>query len=152
MTVHWLSLAIGSVLGAVLGVIGDWQIRTRWRKRSELRRLTKEYSALNGSYLRYYIKDDGTHEPLGGTVEIAWEPNDGLLEATGFNAVGHPEWHSYITMSREHPGSGIGHYNNVNSIHGGIQQVLYSKHTRSFSVMGNSHARKEFAHCWKLKG
>lgn len=151
MTVHWLSLAIGSVLGAILGVIGDWQVGARWRKRSEKRALNREYGALSGSYVRYRVKDDGAHEPIGGTVEVAWEPHDGLLEATGFSAAGHPEWHSYIKMSREHTGTGIGHYNNVNSIHGGIQQVLYSKQTRSFNVMGNNHARKEFTHCWKLK-
>jgi hypothetical protein len=54
-------------------------------------------------------------------------------------------------MSREYTGTGIGHYNNVNSIHGGIQQVIYSKQTRCFNVMGTSHTRKEFAHCWKPK-
>jgi hypothetical protein len=54
-------------------------------------------------------------------------------------------------MSREYVGTGIGHYNNSNSIHGGIQQVIYSKQTRSFNVMGISHARKDFVHCWKPK-
>jgi hypothetical protein len=54
-------------------------------------------------------------------------------------------------MSREYAGTGIGHYNNADSIHGGIQQVLYSKQTRFFNVMGSSHTRKEFAHCWKPK-
>jgi hypothetical protein len=54
-------------------------------------------------------------------------------------------------MNREYTGTGIGHYNNVNSIHGGIQQVIYSKQTGSFNVMGTSHTRKEFAHCWKPK-
>ena len=82
---------------------------------------------------------------------MTWQPREGLLEASGFQATGHPEWHSYIRMSREYTGTGIGHYNNSNSIHGGIQQVIYSKQTRSFQVMGTSHARKEFAHCWKPK-
>jgi hypothetical protein len=54
-------------------------------------------------------------------------------------------------MSREYTGTGIGHYNNVDSIHGGIQQVIYSKQMRSFNVMGTSHARKDFARCWKPK-
>jgi hypothetical protein len=54
-------------------------------------------------------------------------------------------------MSREYSGTGIGHYNNANSIHGGIQQIIYSKQTRAFNVMGISHNRREFAHCWKPK-
>ena len=46
MTINWPSLAIGSVLGAILGVIADWQIGIRLRKWSELRALTREYGAL----------------------------------------------------------------------------------------------------------
>jgi len=149
MTIDWLNLAIGSVVGATLGVIADWQIGTRIRRWSELRALTKEYGCLAGQYLNYRIRDDGTHEPTGGTIDITWQPRDGYLEASGFHATGNPEWHSYIRMSREYIGSGIGHYNNANSIHGGIQQVFYSKQTRSFNVMGTTHTRKEFAHCWK---
>jgi hypothetical protein len=151
MTISWPNLAIGSVLGAILGVIADWKIGTRLRKWSELRALTKEYGSLGGRYVTYRIRDDGTHEPTGGVVDIAWQPKDGLLEASCFQATGNPEWHSYIRMSREYTGTGIGHYNNSNSIHGGIQQVIYSKQTRSFQVMGTSHSRKEFAHCWKPK-
>jgi len=139
------------VLGAILGVIGDWQIGARWRKWSERRALTKEYGSLAGHYVGYRVRDDGTHEPTGGTIEILWEPQNGLLEATSFHATGNPEWHSYIKMSREYPGTGTGHYNNVNSIHGGIQQVIYSKQTHSFNVMGTNQNRKEFSHCWKIK-
>jgi hypothetical protein len=149
MTIDWLNLAIGSALGATLGVVADWQIGTRIRRWSELRALTKEYGCLAGQYLNYRMRDDGTHEPTGGTIDITWQPSDGYLEASGFHATGNPEWHSYIRMSREYIGSGIGHYNNANSIHGGIQQVFYSKQTRSFNVMGTTHTRKEFAHCWK---
>ena len=54
-------------------------------------------------------------------------------------------------MSREYAGTGIGHYNNVNLIHGGIQQVIYSKQTRTFNVRGIDHTRKEFTHSWKSK-
>jgi hypothetical protein len=151
MTINLPNLAAGSALGAILGVIADWQIGARLRKRSELRALTKVYGSLAGQYVNYRIRDDGTHEPTGGTVEITWQPRDGLLEASGFQATGNPEWHSYIRMSREYAGTGIGHYNNANSIHGGIQQVIYSKHDRSFIVMGISHTRREFAHCWKSK-
>ncbi|HEX3469934.1 MAG TPA: hypothetical protein VHT28_02010 [Silvibacterium sp.] len=149
MTIHWANLVVGFVSGAILGVIADWQIGARLRKWSELRALTKEYSSLTGQYMSYRIRDDGTHEPTGGTVEVTWQSGDGLLEASGFHATGNPEWHSYIRMSREYTGTGIGHYNNANSIHGGIQQIIYSRQTRSFNVMGTSHARKEFAHCWK---
>lgn len=149
MTINWPTLAVGSMLGALLGIVGDWQIGTRLRKWSELRALNKEYGSLAGHYVNYRIRDDGTHEPTGGTVEIAWQSKDGLLEASGFHATERPEWHSYIKMSLEYTGTGTGHYNNVNSIHGGIQQVIYSKQTRSFNVTGISHARKEFAHCWK---
>ena len=151
MTINWLNLAIGFILGAILGVIADWQLGMRIRRWSELRALTREYGALAGQYVSYRVRDDGTHEPTGGTVDIAWQPGDGLLEASGFCAAGNPEWHSYIRMSREYSGTGIGHYNNANSIHGGIQQIIYSKQTRAFNVTGISHSRKEFAHCWKPK-
>jgi hypothetical protein len=151
MPINWPNLAGGSVLGIVLGVIADWQIGARLRKWSELRALTKEYRSLSGKYANYRIMDDGTHEPTGGTVDITWQSKDGLLEAAGFHATGNPEWHSYIRMSRDYIGTGTGHYNNVNSIHGGIQQVVYSKQTRSFTVMGTNYVRKEFAHCWKPK-
>jgi hypothetical protein len=151
MTIVWSNLAIGSIVGAILGVIGDWRIGTKFRKRSELRALTREYGSLAGQYVNYHIREDGTYEPTGGTVEITWQPKDGLLDVSGFQATGNPEWHSYIKMSNEYTGAGIGHYNNSNSIHGGIQQVIYSKQTRSFNVMGTSHSRKEFAHCWKPK-
>ena len=69
MTINWPNLAIGFVLGAILGVIADWQIGARLRKWFELRALTKEYGSLHGQYLNYRIRDDGTHEPTGGTVD-----------------------------------------------------------------------------------
>ncbi|QNI31906.1 hypothetical protein H7849_23225 [Alloacidobacterium dinghuense] len=151
MTVQWLSLAIGSVSGAILGVVGFWQIGTRWRKWSERQALTKEFASLAGLYATYRVKDDGTHESTGGTIEITWQAKDGLLEAAGFQSNGHPEWHSYIKMSREYAGAGTGHYNNSNSIHGGIQQVIYSKQNHSFNVMGTSHTKAQFSHFWKRK-
>jgi len=149
MTIHWWTLAIGLGLGAVLGAVADWQIGARLRKNAELRALTRDYASLAGRYAHFRVRDDGTHEPTGGTIEIAWEPNDGLLEASGFHATGNPEWHSYIRMSREYAGTGTGHYNNVNSIHGGIHQVIYSKQTRCFNVRGIDHTRREFVHAWK---
>jgi hypothetical protein len=151
MTMDWPSLAMGSVLGAVAGVIAAWQIGVKLRKRSELLALNREYHSLAGEYLSYQVREDGTHEPTGGKIEVAWQPKEGLLEASAFEASGHPEWHSYIRMSREYPGTGVGHYNNSNSIHGGVQQVIYSKQNRSFYVMGTSRARKEFAQYWKPK-
>ena len=48
MTINWASLAIGSVLGATLGVVADWQIGSRLRKWSERRELTREYGSLPG--------------------------------------------------------------------------------------------------------
>jgi len=149
MTIHWWTLAIGFVVGAVLGAAGDWKIGNKLRKRSELHALTREYASLAGKYAHFRVREDGTHEPTGGTVEITWQSDDGLLEASGFQAGGNPEWHSYIKMSPEYSGTGIGHYNNVNSIHGGIQQVIYTKQTRTFNVRGLNHTRKEFIHCWK---
>ena len=116
-----------------------------------MRALTKEYGSLSGQYINYRLKDDGTYESTGGTVEITWQPKEGLLEASGFHAGGNPDWHSYIKMSLEYAGTGIGHYNNANSIHGGIQQIIYSKQARSFHVQGTSHNHKEFAHCWRFK-
>lgn len=149
MPINGSNLAVGAVLGAILGAIADWQIGTRFRKWSKLRALDKEYRSLAGEYASYRIREDGSHEPTGGTIEIAWQSKDGLLEASGFHATGNPEWHSRIRMSLEHIGTGIGHYNNANSIHGGIQQVIYLKQTRCFNVLGTSHSRKEFSHCWK---
>ncbi len=151
MAIHWLNLTIGVVLGAILGVIADQRIGAKLRRRAELEALTREYSSLAGHYIDYRIKDGDTHEPTGETVEITWQSEDGLLEASGFHASGKPEWHSYIRMSKEHPGVGIGHYNTVNSIHGGIQQILYSRQTRSFNVRGTNHHGQESAHCWKLR-
>jgi hypothetical protein len=151
MTAHWLGLAMSAGIGVILGAVADLQIGTKLRKRTERRALTKEYGSLGGTYLHYRVREDGTHEPTGGVVELAWQPQDGLLEATSFHASGNPEWHSYIKMNRDYAGTGTGHFNNVNSIHGGIQQIIYSKHTQSFNVMGITHARKEFAHCWKRR-
>jgi hypothetical protein len=151
MTFNWLSLAMGAGLGVIVGAVGDWRIGARLRKWSENRTLAHEYGSLAGTYLNYRVRDDGTHEPTGGTIELVWQPKDGLLEATAFHTTGNPEWHSYIRMNREYGGTGTGHFNNVNSIHGGIQQIIYSKQTRSFNVMGTDHNRKEFAHCWKRK-
>jgi hypothetical protein len=153
MVIHWWTLAIGLILGSALGAVADWQIGPRLRKRTELRELTRDYAGLAGRYAQYRIRingsDAGTLEPTGHIVEIVWHPGDGLLEASAFDANGNPEWHSYIKMSREYAGTGVGHYNNVNSIHGGLQQVIYSRRTRCFSVRGTDHARKEFVHCWK---
>ena len=151
MTINWLNLAIGFVSGTILGVIADWQIRARFQKWAYLRALTKESGSLNGVYQDYRVKDDGSHEPTGGTIDITWQPKEGLLEASAFDATGNPRWHSYIRMNREYPGTGIGHYNNANSIHGGIQQIIYSKQTRCFDVMAISRTQKEFAHLWKPK-
>jgi hypothetical protein len=151
MVLNWPYLAVASAMGVALGAIADWQIGAKWRKRSERRALTREYGSLSGHYANYRLRDDGTLEPTGGTVDLAWQPEDGLLEATAFQANGNPEWHCYIRMNPEYTGTGTGHYNTVNSIHGGIQQVIYSKQTRSFNVMGTSHTRNGFAHCWKLK-
>ncbi len=151
MTISWLSLGIGAGLGILLGVLGNWQIGTRLRKWSELRALNREYSSLAGQYVNHHVKDDGTHEPTGGTIELTWEPEQGLLEATGFHPTRGPEWHSYIRMSMQFRGTGTGHYNNVDSIHGGIQQIIYSKQKRAFHVMGTNHSRQQFAHYWRLK-
>jgi hypothetical protein len=151
MTINWLNLWIGTGLGTLLGILGNWQIGTRWRKWSEHQALDREYHSLAGHYINYLVKDDGNHEPTGETIELTWQPHDGLLEATSFLKNGHPEWHSYIRMSMEYKGTGTGHYNYVDSIHGGIQQLIYSKQARAFNVMGTSRAKKDFAHYWKLQ-
>ena len=151
MSFHWWILAIGFVLGSALGAVADWRIGIQWRKRSQLRALTRDYAGLSGRYEHYRVNGDGAHVRTGAMIEVVWQPADGLLEASAFHANGNPEWHSYIRMSREYAGTGIGHYNNVNSIHGGIHQVIYSRQTRAFNVTGTDHTRKEFTHCWKLK-
>jgi hypothetical protein len=150
MPIGWASLAVGSVLGAVMGAIADWKIGAKFRKKAERRTLTREYASLAGRYVPYRVGDDGTREATGGRIEILWQPEEGLLEASSFEASGNPEWHSYIKMNADYPGTGIGHYNTVNSIHGGIQQVIYSKKHRSFHVMGTDRVRGQFAQYWKL--
>lgn len=155
MTIDWLNLAVGALSGAAIGAICDWQIGTRVRKWSEgrtLRRtLTKDCGPLAGQYINYRVGDDGTYKSIGGIVELTWVPKDCLLKATGLNPSGVAEWCSDIKMSLEFKWTGTGHYHEVGSIHSGMQQVRYSKQTRTFNVMGTSHSRKEFTHCWKLK-
>jgi hypothetical protein len=151
MTINWLNLLIGAALGTLLGVLGNWQIGARWRKWTERRALNREYHSLAGHYVNYLVKDDGNHEPTGETIELTWQPHAGVFEATSFLKNGHPDWHSYIRMSMEYKGTGTGHYNYVDSIHGGIQQLIYSKQARAFQVMGCSRTKKDFAHYWKLK-
>jgi hypothetical protein len=151
MATNWLDLLIGTGLGTVLGILGSWQIGARWQKWSELRALDKEYHLLAGHYVNYLVTDDGNHKSTGETIELTWQPHNGLFEATSFLKDGHPEWHSYIKMSMQYKGTGTGHYNYVDSIHGGIQQLIYSKQARAFQVMGTSRSKKDFAHYWKLK-
>jgi hypothetical protein len=151
MTISWLSLGIGAGLGTALGIFIGWKIGARVRKWSQRRELNREYPTLAGQYLNHRVKDDGTHEPTGGVVELTWQPEQGVLEATGFFANGLTEWHSYINMNPQFKGTGTGHYNYVDSIHGGLQQLIYSKQTRGFHVLGTSNTRKPFAHYWKLK-
>jgi hypothetical protein len=149
LSIHWPSLAVGSALGIALGSAVAWQVCLRWQKRSELRSLSRTYASLSGKYAVHRVREDGTQEPSGGTVDLAWQPDQGLLEASGFQANGHPDWHSYIRMSRDYPGAGTGNYNNSDSIHGGLLQVIYSRQTKSFHVTGTASTRIEFAQCWK---
>jgi hypothetical protein len=151
MTIHWLSLAGGLVIGVLLGAIADWKLGKRLRKQSELRALAKEYASLAGHYRNLQLKEDGTYVPSGETIEIRWDTKDGVLLASGFLATGKPDWNSYIRMSLEEPGIGLGQYTNVNSIHSGIQQVVYSKQNHSFRVLGTNQTRKEFTQYWKLQ-
>jgi hypothetical protein len=151
MTINLLNLGIGAGLGTALGSLGTWQVGTRLRKLSERRALDREYRSLAGHYMDHRVMDDGTHEPTGGTIELTWEPLEGLFDATSFHATGRAEWHSYIKMSMRFKGTGTGHYNNVDSIHGGIQQIIYSKQARAFNVMRTSHTRNECHHYWKRK-
>jgi hypothetical protein len=149
MSIDWPSVAVGSVLGVALGAAVAWQVCLRWQKRVELRALSRDYALLAGKYAMFRVREDGAQEPTGGTVELVWQPEAGLLEASGFQANGYPEWHSYIRMSREYPGTGTGNYNNSDSIHGGLQQVVYLKQSKSFLVSGTMAGRREFAQCWK---
>ena len=55
MTITWTDLALGSLVGTILGAIADWQIGTRLRKRVELTALTKEYASLAGQYVNYHV-------------------------------------------------------------------------------------------------
>ncbi len=151
MTMHWLDLAMGVGVGLVLGIVATWQMSPRLRKWKDRKALYREYHALAGRYENHRLADDGTCEPTGETIELTWEPKQSVLEATAFLADNFSVWHSYITMSLQFKGTGIGHYNNVDSIHGGMQQLVYSRQARAFTVMGISNARKPFAHYWKLK-
>jgi hypothetical protein len=150
-TLNSLSGAVGAVFGTILGIVGDWQVGTRLRRWSELQALTREYGSLGGDYANCRVTESGGLEPTGGTIRIRWEPREGLLKAAALRANGDTEWHSDIRMSMEIKGTGSGHYHYVDSIHSGVQQVIYSKATQSFSVMGTSSTRKQFTHYWKLK-
>src|ERR1700683_4718121 len=55
MTMNWLDLGIGAGLGAALGILGTWQIGTRFRKWSERRALNREYSSLAGHYVNHRV-------------------------------------------------------------------------------------------------
>jgi hypothetical protein len=66
ITRTWLSGAVGAVFGAVLGIVADWQFRSRLRRRSERQALTREYSSLAGDYVNYRVTESGGHEPTGG--------------------------------------------------------------------------------------
>jgi hypothetical protein len=151
MTLNWLNLALGAAVGAILGVLGTWKISPRLRKWSDRRALYREYHTLPGRYANHRVTDDGSCEPTGETIELTWEPKQGLLEATALLANGLTVWHSYITMSLQFKGTGTGHYNYVDSIHGGLQQLVYSRQARAFHVLGTSNTRKSFAHYWKLQ-
>ena len=149
MTIHWLNLALGAALGTILGVVGTWKISPRLRNWSDRKALNREYHALSGRYENHRVTDDGSYEATGETIELAWEPKQGVLEATAFRGNEFTLWHSYITMSLQFKGTGAGHYNYVDSIHGGIQQLIYSRQARAFHVLGTSNTRKPFAHYWK---
>jgi hypothetical protein len=151
MTIDWPLLAGGLAMSSVAGAAVAWKLTPVLRKRVELRALTRRYSALSGQYLAYRRHEDGSEEPTGGWVELLWQPKQGLLEASAFQANGHPEWHSYLTMSEQYPGAGIGHYNHSDSIHGGVLQILYSRQARSFHVTGTTPTRSGFVQCWKAK-
>jgi hypothetical protein len=78
ITTTWLSGAVGTVFGAVLGIVGDWQVSSRLRRRSERQALTREYSSFAGDYVNYRVNEVGGHEPtgersgLGGNRERAY--------------------------------------------------------------------------------
>ena len=150
MTINWLDMAAGAGLGAVLGILATWRVSPRLRKWSDRRALQREYQALAGRYENHRVTHDGGYEPTGEIIELVWQPQQGLLEATAFLANNFTAWHSYITMSRQFKGTGIGHYNNVDSIHGGMQQLVYSRQARAFTVLGTSNTHKPFIHYWKL--
>jgi hypothetical protein len=149
-TISWFSGAVGAVFGAVLGIVGDWQVGARLRRRSARQALTSEYWSLTGDYVNYRVTESGGLEPTGETVRIRWEPREGVLKAAGLRANGDTEWHSDIRMSMEIKGTGSGHYHYVDSIHSGVQQVIYLKLTKSFSVIGTGSTRNQFTHYWKL--
>ena len=151
MTISWLDLGLGMGLGTVLGILGHWQIGNRMRRWSERRALHNEYHSLAGHYRNHLVREDGTHEPTGETIELTWRGD--VFEATSFQQTGFPGWHSYISMSLQYKRTGTGHYNYVDSIHGGIQQLIYLKQERAFNVMGTSRTpnrQTEFIHYWKL--
>jgi hypothetical protein len=151
MTIHWLDIAMGAALGTALGILGTWKISPLLRKWSDRKALYREYHSLAGRYQNHRVTNDGVLEPTGETIELAWEPKQAVLEATAFLANGLSAWHSYITMSLQFKGTGAGHYNYADSIHGGMQQLAYSRQTRAFHVLGTGPTRKPFAHYWELK-
>jgi hypothetical protein len=151
MTFHWLDLSLGTAVGAILGTLATWKISPILQKWSDRRALNRDYQSLAGEYEDFSITSDGATEPTGETIELAWDSQQAKLEATAMLASGFSSWHSYISMSQQFKGTGTGHYNYANSIHGGIQQLVYSRQARAFHVLGISNTRKPFLHYWVQK-
>ena len=151
MMVHWLDMAGGAALGAIAGILATWRISPRVKQWSEQKALHREYHALAGRYLNYRLTEDGSMAPTGEIIELTWEPKQSLIEASAFATDRFTVWHSYIHMSLRFRGTGTGHYNIVDSIHGGVQQLVYSRQARTFTVMETGNNRKPAVHCWKLQ-
>jgi hypothetical protein len=147
MTLEWLNLT----LGAILGIVGDWQIGARLRKLSAHRLLRKKYGYLAGDYANYRVKDDGAQEPTGGRIRLIGQ-SDGSFKAQGLHENGVAEWESVIWMSLEFEGTGTGLYRYIGAEDSGTQQVTYWPETRSFTVMATNttrSGRKPYVHHWR---
>jgi len=141
MGFDWPNVLLGAVLGAVLGVLGDWQIGGRLRAASEHARKKRKYGHLAGIYANFRLKENETQEATGGRIKLTWRKN-GSFEVKGLHENGVTEWEGRIRMSEEWENSGTGFYQYVGSEKSDAQQIIYVANSRFFHVVTTPNVSK----------
>lgn len=150
MGFDWPNVLLGAVLGAALGVIGDWTIGGRLRAASQHAKQKRKYGHLAGAYANFRLKENGTQETTGGRIKLTWQKN-GSFEVKGLHGNGVTEWEGRMRMSEEWENSGTGFYKYVDSENSGTQQILYVASSQFFHVVTTPSRSNPapFMHLWK---